>query len=189
MMKRKKKVIHGSEIILIILIAIASIYSFFCAREIFLSISLAQALTLLVAIGIAFHATQYRNDERKVKEQIEKVLEKMQTIVTDPSFYTFKITDELEGTKNRNRMMTRKLSNCINVLAEYSKDCGLEKEIDYLRREYQEYNELVSDHINDMDYLAKSVKQLKLHAENIDSKCDYITVALYRGKTEDKDIV
>lgn len=180
MMKRKKKVIHGSEIILIILIIAACIYSFFCTREIFLSFSLAQALTLLVAIGIAFHATQYRNDERKVKEQIEKVLEKMQSIVTDPSFYTFSMSDELEGAKNRNRMMIRKLSNCINVLSEYSKDCCLEKEIDYLWREYQAYNELVSNHINDIDYLVKSLDQLKLHAENIDSKCDYIIVILYR---------
>ena len=80
-MKWKRVAFVIIEAVLVVMIIAASIYSFVANRENFLNFSLAQALTLLVAICIAFNAVQYKGDERKRKEQIEKIVEKIQKMV------------------------------------------------------------------------------------------------------------
>ena len=124
-MKRMRKVLYIAEAVLVFLIIIASLYSFCRDREAFLSFSLAQALTLLVAVGIAFNATQYLADERRGKEQIEKIVEKIQQIVSEQAFYRFDQCGDVERVSAQTTMKNRKLSNCIGTLEAYAQDYGL----------------------------------------------------------------
>ena len=178
-MNWKKKVYGWAEIILLILIVGVGIYNSF-KNDNFWELSLPQVLTLIVAIVFAFGASQYRNDERKAKEQSEKVIEKIQNLVNQSSFYNFPPDGDAEAIYKQNRLACRKLSNCIVVLKDYSKIFGFEKELEYIEGEIKEYNDLVSEHPDDLDYLSKSEGQFKKRAENIDSKCDQIIVMLYK---------
>lgn len=179
-MKWKRIAFLIIEAVLVVMIIAASIYSFVENRENFLSFSLAQTLTLLVAIGIAFNAVQYKGDERKRKEQIEKIVEKIQKMVSDPVFYSFDEHGDAQKVSLQINMMCRKLSNCIKVLEDYAKLYGMKKDAAYIREEYRAYKILVSGTKCDLKYLAGLEDELKKHAANIDSKCDSIIVKLYK---------
>lgn len=168
---------------MVLLIIAASYYSSCNNKDAFLSFSLSQALTLLVAVGISFNATQYLADERKCKEQIEKIVEKIQLIVSKQEFYRFDPSGDVDRVSAQTMMKNRKLSNCIEVLETYAKDYGLKEEVTYIRAEYRAYDTLVSEKIRDLKYLSESELALRKHSENIDSKCDYIIVRLYKNNS------
>lgn len=176
----KRWIIYLIEALLILCVVIASVYSFRANKETFLNFSLAQALTLLVATGIAFNASQYMIDERKRKEQLEKIVDKIQGIVSEQSFYTFDENDDVAKVSLQITMTCRKLSNCIDVLEAYSKRSKLKEDAAYIRSEYMAYKTLVSDKECDLKYLSESRTALKKFAQNIDSKCDHVIVGLYK---------
>ena len=87
---------------------------------------------------------------------------------------------DVENGKKLYGISTRKVTNCIEVLKSYGASFGFEADIEYIEKELTNYKVLVSEHINDFDYLSKSESQLRRHSENIDSKCDQIIVKLYK---------
>ncbi len=141
--------------------------------------SVAQVLTLLVTISIAYWATQFKNDQRSAKVHAEKVISKIQSIVSCEEFYTFIPGSNEEDTKKNYRISQRKLANCLTVLEEYGKQFGFQDDVKYISEQFGQYKTLISDHLNDFDYLNKSEAHLRKLSENIDSKCDQIVVSFY----------
>ena len=171
------------EIVLItVVFIIAGINIFVLKNSAFWEASISQVLTLFVAILIAFWAAQKKTDERIIKEQIEKVTNKIQVVVEDQRFIVFNTNDEPEEVQKRFTMSTRKLKNCIDVLREYGKCIDIGADVDYIAEQVRGYNDLVSAKIHDLDYLSKSESHLRMYAENINSKCDYIIMKLYTNK-------
>ena len=175
----KNRIILIIEVFLIAVILATTVYNLVTNKEYF-KFNLSQTLTLIVAVVFAFSASQYKTDERKLKEQTEKLIEKIQYIVNDTSFYCFSINDNGEEIIKKNRVICRKLSNCICALEEYSKKLSIKNEVRYIKNEYKNYKELISDHLYDFEYLSKSEVNLKRYAENIDSKCVEIIVNIYK---------
>ena len=176
----KRKIIYILEIVIVVFVVIASAYSFHVSKDSFLNFSLAQALTLLVAIGIAFNASQFMIDERKRKEQLEKIVDKIQRIVSEQSFYSFNENDDVDKVALQITMTCRKLSNCIDVLETFSNRYNLKDDTTYIRSEYMAYKTLVSGKECDLRYLSESRTALKKFAQNIESKCDHVIVELYK---------
>lgn len=145
----------------------------------FFSISFAQALTIIVAVGIAYFATQRRYDERKSKEQIGKIVYKIEDIVTDKTFYKFSCDEDPEVASNRINMTMRKRRNYISIMQQYLQVSNVKEEVDYIYHEFCTYRDAVSEKIGDMEYLANSEEIFKMHALNIESKCDQIIAKLY----------
>lgn len=176
----KKNFIKWVEAGLILVVIIIALINIFCLKnEEFWKVSISQVLTLLVAIIIAFWAAQKKTDERIIKEQIERVSLKIQAVVSDPDFVTFRTNDNSEDIQKRITMSTRKLSNGISVLQAYSKRVDIDEEVKYIEDQIRGYNDLVSVKVGDLDYLSKSESHLRMYAENINSKCDYIIMKLY----------
>ena len=167
------------EVVLLALIVAVSVYNAM-HDDGFWNFSFPQALTLFVAIVFAFSASQFRTDERKLKEQAEKMVLKIQQIVNTTSFFSISGNGEREDTKKQNRMACRKLSNCIVVLKEYANKLNIGDEVEYIYNQYKEYNDFISDHLDDLDYLGKSESTLKKYADNIDSKCDQLVLKLFK---------
>lgn len=178
-MRNKWKILRGMEIAVMIIVVAASVYSFCNNRSAFITFSLPQSLTLLVAVGFAFHATQYLDDERRRKEQIEKIILKIQMIVEDRTFYTFNTEDDQEKVWPQNRMMCRKLGNCIDVLKKYADGKQIKEDVEYIYEQYKEYNDKISDNFMKVELLVKEEPEFRKLALNIDSKCDYIIASLY----------
>ena len=141
-----------------------------------------QVLTLLTAVGIAFFATQMKVDQRERKKYAEILLEKIQGLVLEESFYNIPIITETETQKEyraKIQMVNKKLSNCIECLIQYSKPLQFEKEASYIKAEFTKYRQLVDEYLTDFELLNKLHETLKKYAQNIDSKCDQINVRLY----------
>ena len=178
----KKNTILWLEIGLIAIVLVIAAVNVICLKnKAFWEVSISQVLTLLVAIIIAFWAVQKKTDERIIKEQIEKIANKIQTVIEDPKFIMFNSTDDSEEVQKRFTMSTRKLSNCVTVLREYGKCIDISADVEYIADQVRGYNDLVSSKFHDLDYLSKSENHLRMYAENINSKCDYIIMKLYRN--------
>ena len=74
----------------------------------------------------------------------------------------------------------RKINNYISILEEYAKTINFRTEMKYIRNEFETYKTRVGEHISDLEYLSKSETEFKRYAENIDTKCDYIILGLYK---------
>ena len=146
----------------------------------FWNVSVAQVLTLLVTIAIAFWATQFKNDQRNAKAHAERVIMKIQNLVSSEVFYAFEPDSSEEDVKKNYGISQRKLANCLNVLDEYGKQLCFEDDVNYIVEQFSQYKSFVSDHLNDFEYLSKSETHLRKFLENIDSKCDQIVVKLYK---------
>lgn len=170
-------------IILMILLAGLILLTGVCnwiTNEDFFEASITQILTLAITLSIAFWATQYKADMRKMKEHAEDVLSKVQLLVSDMQFYSIPKDGDKEVISKQINAANRKINNYISILEEYAKTLKFKKEIKYIHAEFNTYKDRVGEHINDLDYLAKSEDEFKRIAENIDSKCEYIILKLYK---------
>ena len=103
------------KIITLIITGIIIILGIYNVRinEDFLKISIGQILTLLIAIGIAFWATQRKNDERKTKEQIEKIIERIRNIILNQNFYSFETINDSNNAPKIFTINVKKLKNSL----------------------------------------------------------------------------
>ena len=179
-MKKKKDVTFWIVLGAIAVVVVFVIINIFVIKnDEFLKISIGQTLTLIVAIVIAFWATQRKTDMRKIKEQVDIITSNIQSVVSSSDFITFQTTDQPDDVQKRITMTIRKLKNSINVLNEYSKKIEIKDEVHYIEEQVKGYDDFVSVHISDLDYLSKSETHLRKYAENINSKCEYIILKLY----------
>jgi len=148
----------------------------------FWSINLSQALTIIIACCIAFWANQRITDDRRIRDRVERIIIKIQDIVTSPEFITFKTSQSSEEVRKIVGINTRKLTNAIETLKKYEKKIRLKKDIQYLEQEINSYRDIVSEKVNDVEYLSKSETLLRRYSENIDSRCDSIIADLYLHK-------
>lgn len=177
-MKKETK-IKVAEGVLIAAVLVIAIYNIFFDWKAFLTISAAQVLTLLVAIVLAFWAAQWKTDERKIKEQIEKLVFKIQVEVSASNFVVFTSADTSEEVQKRITMTIRKINNSIDILTKYGEMFNIADAVAYIKDQIVGYNNCVSEKVGDIDYLSKSEAHLRMYAENINSKCDYIILQLY----------
>lgn len=180
-MRGKKRIVYILIISIIsVFIVIDFVVNMFSNSENFWKSSFTQILSFIIAIGIAFWASQYKNDQRKGKEHVQTILIKLQEIVTNEKFYLISSTanqSEIEITINTNN---RKINNYLTILDEYSKIFKFEDDFKYIHNEFEEYRTTTGNHIKDLDYLNKSYTELKRHSDNIDSKCNFIIMSLYK---------
>mgnify|MGYP000844504022 CR=1 FL=1 len=158
--------------------------------------SATQILTLWIAIGLSFWATQYQNsrarnqerEERKKlrqQEHAEEIVGQIQMIVSAETFY--KITDggnQEEKQKKRNELqrINRKMNNRINALILYGKILSFQDEAEYIQREFESYRDTIDEHLNDFDYLSKTEQKFRKNADNIDNKCNEIILKVLEVK-------
>lgn len=173
-----KKIITTILVIVFVSLTIAIGICNWIHNDTFFTASVTQVLTLAITLGIAFWATQYKSDVRKMKEHAETVLRKIQILVSDELFYSIPAEGNIKDIQKQINATNRKITNCITILDEYAKT--LDFNMDYIRREFDTYKSRVGEHISDLEYLSKSENEFKRIAENIDSKCDYIILDLYK---------
>ncbi len=177
-----KRIIYIIIFTVTLVTLLALLIANFFANEDFFKATLVQCVPLFLSFLIAFWATQYKNDSRKHKDHAERIIFKLQEIVTNERFYKISKANGNQNQERQKEILTnnRKIKNYIAILTEYSKQLKIKKEVDYISKEFSDYNEFIGAHLNDFDYLAKSEKELLKYSENIDSKCEFIILELYK---------
>ena len=177
----KKGLIFYLSMSIIVISIIIGIVNVFLFRNCdFFRVNIAQLLTIAVAILFAFWATQQKTEERRVKDQIEKITYKIQEVVSSTNFISFNTSQNSEYVQKMLNLNTRKVNNCVTLLKEYSDMIDIKKEIDYISEQVNEYREFISEKTNDLEYLEKSEAHLRKISDNISAKCDFIILKLYK---------
>lgn len=176
----KKSAVYISEAILLGFTLFTIIYNLCKNRDSFLMASIGQSITSLIALLIAFFATQYKTDERKEKEHVERLIAKLQEIVCSKEFYLIPKDNEKEETQKAINSMNRKVSNCLSVLSDYSKKFKFKVEFEYIQSQFNDYKATTGENISDLEYLSKSDMVFRRISDNIDSKCEEIIKKLYK---------
>lgn len=148
----------------------------------FWSASAVQLLTPLVAVCLTFFATQMKNDQREAKKHAEIIVDKIQALVSDESFYIIPKTNDPEMQKeirNQIQIINKKMNNCIDSLMAYGNCLNFATEANYIRDEFRRYRDLIDSSSTDLNELSGLNIALRKYAENISSKCDQISVKLY----------
>lgn len=141
----------------------------------FFMISIGSLLTLFVAILISYYFVQRNTDQRYQKEIYVKLLMDIQSFVTNPDIYTF--NKEIDTGIITSRKRT--LSNYIRLIESHSKKFCLQTEVEFVRKKFDEYDELIGDHISDIEYLSKSKKELQRPLDLINDKLYEMMLKLY----------
>ena len=165
---------------IIIVICILSAYNIYKFRGAFFKISIEQVMTILVAVGIAFWATQRKNDQRKMKEEAERIIEKIQSFVSSDCFINIPSDGDTETIQRNINAYNRKINNYISILNEYGQLLSFSDETDYIQKTFEEYKSTVGNHINNPDYLSDSSIDFERMSANINNKCEEIIVKLYK---------
>lgn len=131
--------------------------------------------TLAVAVVISYYLVEKENNQRKQKEILFSLIEKLQLQVEDKKAYNFNDLAKEEITMNN-----RDISNKIRILEESGAKCINPNDIQFIREKFHEYENFIGGHIEDMDYLRKSQKDLKRPLDLIASKLIKISIDMYK---------
>lgn len=177
-MRKTNKATFWVMVVLLFFVIGLSIHSAI-NNDAFWNIGVGQSLTIIVAILLAFWATQRKNDQRILKNHAEEIVLKIQNSVSQNEFVSFGCENDKADTQKRTNLLNRRISNCISILLRYGDKLEFAEDAKYIDKEFKDYKELVSEHIEDFEYLRKSESTLMKYAENINSKCDQIILKMY----------
>lgn len=141
----------------------------------FFDIPVYTILNLIVATFFAFYLTQKKQDERKFKETAERLIYKIQNTISSEKMYRIKNEKDIEDLK----LTHRTISNRIETLDKLKDKLNYKKEIEYIKDKFKTYRELFGNHINDVNHLTNSERDLFNFIELIDNKLDEILLSLF----------
>ena len=138
----------------------------------FFKTSITNVLTLIVAVVLTYYMSQRRNDVRRKKDVVSKILDKICVLISDSRMCEITEKKDVEFIL----INIRTISNKITCLESLSVQLGYKNELDQIKNIFSEYEDFVSEHISDIDYLKKSRKDLSNKIALIEKKCDTILV-------------
>lgn len=181
---KNKLVVMKNKILLfivpILVIAIISIYSFCAAdsKSMYFFVPFSNILTIFVAFFFAFYITQGKNDERKQKDLHEKHINKILISIDDKKMYVIKNEEDIKYI----RIAQKGIKNRINLLSKQNAYWLNKDDIEYVEKEFAQYWEVISEHINDIPHLSNAQLELYNHIVNITGKLEEMLLGLYNIK-------
>lgn len=89
----------------------------------------------------------------------------------------FKLSNQ---TKESINMRNRIINNKITILENNIHDFFQKEDLEFVRKEFDEYRTFVGDHIENMGYLMQSEKELKRPLDILSTKLIEMELSLYR---------
>lgn len=141
----------------------------------FWNASAVNIITILIAIIISYFFVQRKSDVRKQKEIILGLISGLQLQISSEKAYAF------SGQTGEEIMMRKRdISNKIHILSEVQDTFSLQEEVKFICDRFDEYDNLISDHITDLEYLCKSQNELRRPLELINTKLVSMSINLYK---------
>lgn len=128
-----------------------------------------------ILIFISFFLTQHYTDERKRKEYIIDMVDKLSNFTTSISLNKI-IEDRNADSFN---MEVRNIRNILDLLGALASKYDIEKEIEYLCKEINEIDDTVSENISKIENLEGLKKTIERHKNNVISKCFAIKFKIF----------
>ncbi len=170
MNKTRSKIFIG---IMLLVVFVLGVYNCIKNPE-FWTMSMANILTIVVAVIFTYYMTQKTNDIRRKKDIVGKILDRLYVLISDPRMCRINSSEDVDFVK----INVRTISNKISCLKEMAKELQYEEEVRQMEETFSLYEDFISDHIDDLPYLEKSGRELNNKIALLDNKCDMILVKI-----------
>ena len=124
---------------------------------------------------VTYYCTQRKNDERKKKEIMEEIIDKIQECILSDN--ACKKLNEMS--QEEISMMQRRIRNKISFLAEKKDELGIKDEVELINNKFESYCDLIGNHIEQPEHLKESSKEIRNWLDLIDDNLDRIKLKLY----------
>lgn len=122
----------------------------------FWQVDVTSGFSIIWAVCFSFLATQIFDRQQKKTEIILHLFSAFQSAISEDKTCKFSVNDD--GAQIL--MQKRQINQQLTLLEEYANKFGVKKDVEFLRQKFDEYDQFVSDHINDLQYLSKSCNEL-----------------------------
>lgn len=140
----------------------------------FWNTSFSSCASLALATGLSFYLVQRQTDLRKQKEIFIKLLESLKNLLDDEESCHFHGV-----TEKKVLMRKRDISNKIEFITHFSRKFSIQDEICFLEEKYNEYAEIIGNHIDDLTILEKISDDLSRPLTLMSQKVYEIMINLY----------
>lgn len=151
------------------------IYNIVNQKAAFFEASAVDCVTVLIAVAISYYLVQKQTNYQRQKDIISDMILKMLASCEQRDLYDFSEQD-----KNTIMMRTRGLNNRIHILEKIAEEFNISEEVIFIRQHFEEYNNFIGDHIEDIDYLRQSQNELRRPVELISQKLLATALHLYK---------
>ena len=129
-------------------------------------------ITIIIALVFTFFFNQVLIEKRRKKENLLRIVQK--TIVElDSPCLIIKSRNDIAAT----RLLQQSIRNHIKMLLENKLFSQKNKELlELVEKDFNDYWDLISEHITDLNYLKKSESTLSKHIQNAKNKLDIISL-------------
>ena len=159
------------------------IYCWAKNSQAFFSLSVANCLTLLVAVLLSFFYVQKqaandrtKADLRKQKDAAIRLLEALESAIKSQSAHT--LPDD--GNTESLLMTKRRISNFIQTLKKNADTFQINEELQMIEERFTEYSEIIGERMNDLEYFRKSQKDIQRPLLVMEAKIYDLIFTLYQ---------
>lgn len=173
-MKHMKKIIFGIIIGAIVIVSIVNI----CVLKnpSFWKISVGNCFTLIVALVITYYFTKKDQDDNNKKAILLDLIHKFEDLVNDEKLFNIGKETDMQYVL----MKKRQISNYIRILKSIANNFNIQEEVAFIEEKANEYNSIIGEHQDDLEYLKKSQNQLMRPLELISTKLFETMIKLYK---------
>lgn len=162
------------SIVIILLFVVLLIYGYKVKGWCYFFIPFYSLIQIMIAIVVTYYLAQRKTDQRKLKDVLSNLIEKLSKDINDDRMYIIKNDDDLKNIRIRQRSIFNKLY----AIKEFN-EFNIKNDIEYCIKEFNEYWDFISEHMDNLEYLINNSVTLNMHISNIDSKLDQIQISLY----------
>ena len=142
--------------------------------EKFFSFNFATGISLFFAACFSFYYVQKQADGRKQKELFIVLLETFKKVIDDENSF-----DYSNISKEQILMRKRDMSNKLEFIKKVGERFFIEKDITFLEEKFSEYNEIIGNHIEDLETLCKMKQDIIRPMNLMSQKVSEIMINLY----------
>ncbi|MDD3053745.1 MAG: hypothetical protein PHG84_05010 [Endomicrobiaceae bacterium] len=172
----KNKLLFGLIIVILIVFAIHSLCVNSC---VFLSFTIGEFLTLLIALIIGYWWVQNKNDERILDEKLISMVENLKEQIENTEYVYINPIEKKAEVLSNNRL----LSNKIYILQRLSKKRNkITKYVEKIQKEFFEYERVVSENIDQKaEYFSNPLRadKQKQKMDSIEFQLDQIILEIF----------
>ena len=156
MNSKYRKIVYFSLAIasaIIIIICIVNV----CNNSRFFEINVFNGITMLWTVGFSFVLTQGFSKYQRKSDIIVKLLQELINNIDESKTC---IINQDSTKKETLLMQNRQIQQQISLLANHAKRFGIDGDMQFIKEKFSEYEEIISEHIDDIEYLSHSQTQL-----------------------------
>lgn len=171
-----KKLLSAGKYLFIAFIFGLAGYNIISNYKSFLTFQIKDFIAIMMALVVSYYLSHKKNDHRKLKEEADDVIEKIQT--TTLRLRDYDTTDETK--KPKILVIVKNINSKFDILRKVSNKTGITKEVEYCINELAQYSALIEVKTKNKQRILENQAKLYEYLSNIDNTLDEVQIKLYQ---------